>query len=73
MTPGHNKWLDQLPIQVTLKGVKVEALRVYVYPDGHGNIDYPGTNQGAVNNVEEAVRLLRAMWERMQSAAAEKQ
>lgn len=69
MTPGHVTWLETLPIKPTLKGVKVETLRIYVYPDGHGNIDYPGNDQGAVNNAEEAVRLLRAMWERMQVAA----
>jgi len=69
MTPGHAKWLETLPIKPTPKGVKVEALRIYVYPNGHGNIDYPGNYQGTVNNVEEAMQLLRAMWERMQVAA----
>jgi hypothetical protein len=53
--------LDRVKAVPTPKGVRM-GLRVYVYPDGHGNI----AEAFPVKNVEEAVATFRTLWEECQ-------
>jgi hypothetical protein len=61
---GYQDWLRSIQPQRTPKGARLD-LRLYVYPDGHGNvIVQPDDKFGApVNNIEEAVQVLRDLWE----------
>jgi hypothetical protein len=64
-----DEWLTKLPIQQTAKGARVD-LRLYVYPDGHGNFcvqdkDQTGrsfADQQPVNNPTEAREVLEKIW-----------
>jgi hypothetical protein len=63
-------WLDGLAFWKTERGARLD-LRIYIYPDGHGNIHYvsPDTNQDSnlpVPNAGEAMAVLRQVWERAQ-------
>lgn len=61
---SYSEWLDNLPITVNKSGVRLD-LRFYIYPDGHGNMVFPGpSGNQPVNNVEEAVAVLRDLWQR---------
>lgn len=65
----YEQWLDDADFHETKKGVRF-GLRFYVYPDGHGNIqhiDSEGKVQQEnqpVSDVDEAVRVLRDLWQR---------
>lgn len=59
----YAEWLEQIRPHMTGKGARLD-LRLYIYPDGHGNIivrqdDEPGQ---PVNNFEEARRVLEDLW-----------
>jgi hypothetical protein len=61
------EWLATVPIKQTPKGARLD-LRVYVYPDGHGNF-YPADETGRhspegqpVNNPTEARDVLEKIW-----------
>jgi hypothetical protein len=68
-----DEWLTKIPIRQTPKGARLD-LRVYVYPDGHGNFyveDETGrsfTNGQPVNNPDEAREVLEKLWSRAMSA-----
>src|SRR5260370_29537736 len=71
-----DEWLRTIPIQQTPKGARLD-LRLYVYPDGHGNFcieDENGQSVGdsqPVNNCAEAREVLEEIWNRaMQLKAA---
>ena len=66
--PASSKWFENLPITSTPKGVRFD-LRFYVYPDGHGNIVYHGDGNQGANGVDEAMEILRAVWEKAQDTA----
>jgi hypothetical protein len=63
------EWLTTIPIQQTPKGARLD-LRLYVYPDGHGNFliaDENGrvSSEGQpVNNPDEARDILERIWNR---------
>jgi len=67
-----DEWLTQIPIKQTPKGARLD-LRLYVYPDGHGNFcveDDTGrssTNPQPVNNPNEARDVLEQLWNRAMS------
>ncbi|HEV8002732.1 MAG TPA: hypothetical protein VGP63_22795 [Planctomycetaceae bacterium] len=71
-----DEWIIQLPIQSTPKGARLD-LRLYVYPDGHGNFcvqDKTGnsvTNPQPVNNPVEAREVLENIWNRAMSVKTE--
>jgi len=66
------EWLTRIPIQPTPKGARLD-LRLYVYPDGHGNFcfeDDKGQSVGdsqPVNNPAEAGDVLKRIWNRAMS------
>jgi hypothetical protein len=68
-----DEWLTKIPIRQTPKGARLD-LRVYVYPDGHGNFcieDEAGrsfTNPQPVNNPGEAREVMEKLWSRAMSA-----
>jgi hypothetical protein len=70
------QWITAIPIQQTPKGARLD-LRLYVYPDGHGNFcvaDEHGalsTNPQPVNNPSEARDVLEKLWTRAMSAKPE--
>jgi hypothetical protein len=63
------EWLTTIPIQQTPKGARLD-LRLYVYPDGHGDFcveDEQGRSVGnpqPVNNPAEAREVLEKIWNR---------
>ena len=66
----HSEWLDKLPeyARPTERGARID-LRLYVYPDGHGNIQLVresghGGAQQPVDRPDEALDALRRLWER---------
>jgi hypothetical protein len=65
-------WLSKLPIQKTPKGARLD-LRLYVYPDGHGDFcaqDESGRiyeNPQPVNNPAEARDVLEKIWDHAMS------
>lgn len=65
----YEEWLDNLPIKSNPSGVRLD-LSLYVYPDAHGNIVGQHGNQ-PVNNLDEAVAVLRDVWLRAQERAAQ--
>jgi hypothetical protein len=62
-----DEWLIKLPIEQTPKGARLD-LRLYIYPDGHGNFcvqDQTGrscANPQPVNNPTEAREVLEQIW-----------
>lgn len=70
-----DEWLTTVPIQQTPKGARLE-LRLYVYPDGHGNFcveDEKGRLSGKpqpVNNPAEAREVLEKIWNRAMGVTA---
>jgi hypothetical protein len=68
-----DEWLTAIPIQETPKGARLD-LRLYIYPDGHGNFcveDEQGRlfgNPQPVNNPVEACEVLENLWNRAMSA-----
>ena len=61
---SYQDWLDNLPMKVNPTGVRID-LRAYVYPDGHGNLFYPGEGGNQpLGSVDEAVDAFRDIWER---------
>jgi hypothetical protein len=70
------EWLTTIPIQQTPKGARLD-LRLYVYPDGHGNFlveDEKGRSPGnpqPVNSPAEASEVLEKIWNRAMSLEAE--
>jgi hypothetical protein len=66
-----DEWLTSIPIKKTPRGARLD-LRVYVYPDGHGNFLVEDENgavvpegQGQpVNNPAEAHEVLEKIWNR---------
>jgi len=66
------EWLTTIPIQQTPKGARLD-LRLYIYPDGHGNFcveDDKGQSVGdsqPVNNPAEARDVLEKIWNRAMS------
>ena len=64
-----DEWLTTIPIKQTPKGARLD-LRLYVYPDGHGNFLIAGENgpvstEGQpVNNPAEARDVLEKIWNR---------
>jgi hypothetical protein len=71
-----DEWLTTIPIQHTEKGARLD-LRLYVYPDGHGDFcveDKDGRSDGnpqPVNNAEEAREVLEKIWSRAMKLKAE--
>jgi hypothetical protein len=67
-----DEWLTGIPIKPTPKGARLD-LRLYVYPDGHGDFcveDEKGrssTNPQPVNNTAEARDVLERLWNRAMS------
>jgi hypothetical protein len=67
-----DEWLTSIPIQATPTGARLD-LRLYVYPDGHGNFlveDEDGkarTPAQPVNDPEEARDVLEKIWSRAMS------
>jgi hypothetical protein len=67
-----DEWLTNIPIQQTPQGARLD-LRIYVYPDGHGNFlveDQEGrasTQPQPVNNPDEARDVLEKIWNRAMS------
>jgi hypothetical protein len=67
-----DEWLATIPIQKTPEGARLD-LRLYVYPDGHGNFcveDEQGRSVGTpqpVNNPAEAREMLERLWNRAMS------
>jgi hypothetical protein len=67
--PTKKVWTIDDKIKLTDKGVRVDLQRIYVYPDGHGNIIFKDgdTTNWPFNDMAEAVEilvahLLRPMW-----------
>jgi hypothetical protein len=67
---AYDDWLHDLPNQahITNSGARI-ALWLYVYPDGHGVVQYVrpdgrGGLEQPVNHVEEALNVLRDVWDR---------
>ena len=64
-----DEWLTSIPIKQTPKGAGLD-LRVYVYPDGHGNFLVKDENGVVVaggqpvNNPVEAHEVLEKIWNR---------
>jgi hypothetical protein len=63
-----DEWLTAIPIQQTPNGARLD-LRLYVYPDGHGNFcveDEKGRSVGnqPVDNPAEAREVLERIWNR---------
>ncbi|MBX9789986.1 MAG: hypothetical protein K2Y37_13795 [Pirellulales bacterium] len=62
-----DEWLASIPIHQTPKGARLN-LRLYVYPDGHGNFcveDAEGrvvSGDQPVNDPDEAQRVLDKLW-----------
>jgi len=71
-----DEWLTTFPIQQTPKGARLD-LRLYVYPDGHGNVfteDEKGqlcSNSQPVNNPAEALDVLERIWNRAMNVERE--
>lgn len=69
-----DEWLASLAFHPTPNGVRLD-LRLYIYPDGHGNIHYTDPmnkedrNQ-PVKGLDEALEALRSVWERAQEQGA---
>lgn len=67
-----DEWLTTIPIRQTPKGARLD-LRLYVYPDGHGNFcieDEHGQLRNGpqpVNNSAEARNVLEQIWTRAMS------
>jgi hypothetical protein len=72
---SFDEWLTTIPIHQTPEGARLD-LRLYVYPDGHGNLcveDQQGrsvTNPQPVNNPAEAREVLEKLWERAMNLKA---
>lgn len=65
----YTEWLEHIQPQTTKKGARLD-LRLYVYPDGHGNITIQqkgGLNQ-PVNSFDEARRIFEDLWRKASSA-----
>ncbi|HJT36107.1 MAG TPA: hypothetical protein VJ783_29055 [Pirellulales bacterium] len=68
-----DEWLTSLPIQSTPNGVRLD-LRLYIYPDGHGNFLVEDENGKArtpgqpVNDSGEARDVLEKIWNRAMGA-----
>jgi len=64
-----DKWLTSIPIQPTPSGARLD-LRLYIYPDGHGNFLVEDENGKArmpgqpVNDPGEARDVLEKIWNR---------
>jgi hypothetical protein len=64
--PYYEKWLREVAFGKTRKGARLD-LRLYIYPDGHGNIRFK-TLHGSeetdqpVATMMEAVEILQALW-----------
>jgi hypothetical protein len=71
----YDKWLATIPIQQTEKGARLD-LRLYIYPDGHGNFlvaDEGGRvapNSQPVNTPAEAREVLEKIWNLAMSSKA---
>lgn len=71
-----DEWMAALPIQGTPKGARLN-LRLYVYPDGHGNFCVEDEqrhsigNPQPVNNPVEACEVLEKLWNRAMSLTPE--
>jgi hypothetical protein len=71
-----DEWLTTIPIQKTQKGARLD-LRLYVYPDGHGDFcvedEHGGlsTNPQPVGNPAEARDVLEKLWARAMSVKLE--
>lgn len=61
----HSEWLDEIHPRLTRKGARLD-LRLYVYPDGHGNVVVTTGQPPSqpVGDPEEAAQLLRDLWEK---------
>lgn len=64
-----DEWLTNIPIQPTANGARLD-LRLYIYPDGHGNFfvedenGATGTPSQPVNDSAEARDVLEKIWNR---------
>ncbi len=73
---NFDEWLTTIPIKQTPKGARLD-LRLYVYPDGHGNFLIAGGNgpvntEGQpVNNPAEARDVLEKLWTRAMNLESE--
>lgn len=71
-----DEWLATVPLRTTPKGTRLD-LRLYVYPDGHGNFcvdDAAGRSFGnaqPVNNAAEAREVLESLWTRAMATRAD--
>jgi hypothetical protein len=72
------KRLSRLQVKITEKGARI-GLRIYVYPDGHDNIQHVSPlnrveeENCPVNNVDEAVEVFRELWKRSSKAKGKSQ
>jgi hypothetical protein len=62
----YEKWLRDVAFFKTRKGARLD-LRLYIYPDGHGNIHYKTLDTGEdrnqpVSTPREAADILQALW-----------
>lgn len=68
----YGEWLNEVEPKPTPKGARLD-LRIYVYPDGHGNILLKSDGNGGqpVGNVDEAASVLKDLWEKASRAHEE--
>jgi hypothetical protein len=69
----YEDWLNQIPFHQTKKGVRLD-LRLYVYPDDHGNM-YVTNREGhivgdgrVISDRAEAVEIFADLWLRAMEA-----
>ena len=67
----YEKWLREVAFCKTRKGARLD-LRLYIYPDGHGNIRYKTLDTSEeedqpVATMREAVDILQALWTHAQA------
>ena len=66
----YANWLRDMAFFKTKSGARLD-LRLYIYPDGHGNIHYKTLDNGEdrnqpVPNLDQAMEAFRAIWEHAQ-------
>ena len=70
--PSYRNWIKQAQFHKTDRGVRLN-LRIYVYPDGHGNFQHispDGTvheESHPVSDVGGAIKVFVALWKSAQS------
>jgi hypothetical protein len=67
----YEQWLKNVAFFKTRKGARLD-LRLYIYPDGHGNIHYKTLDTGEDKNqpvatIKDAIDALQAVWAHAQA------